>query len=449
MNFNNDQISELLKSDNLHFRKIACKTIVDNFEIYSDLFFDSVLFSECEELDELVVQRFVSLQSGFAAADAFDSDIKFQYFQNYAAEHALFLNKLETYCQKISDKEKINQFKINLLNLFKGLKPDLADVAEFDKETRSERQLMIFITGKCNLSCTYCFSDSLQSKEMSLSDFEDILQWARKNEVKRISLCGGEPTSHSKFNEILWLLQKQDFTTYFASNFTVDCTNVENFNAKIIDKIFIHLTEQVLENDWLKERMLANIEHAKKEQIELVFRTNIANEKPKIAEWFDVMEQTHISALNIALTFPAKSGKNQYVDIHSFQKFVPILTGIIEKAKQKNITLSFAKPVPLCLFDEQTNRYLLAFQNFSPLCSVYEENFTHNVCITPQKEINACLGVTSASLKFTENLAWREVENFCTAVIQPLFSKPLFDRCGECFLSTRKLCQGACLSYKK
>jgi len=315
-------------------------------------------------------------------------------------------------------------------------------------EPEEDRQLMIFITGNCNLSCAYCFSKELQPKEMPVDDFETILQWAKVNNVRTLSLCGGEPLLHSQFDELLGLVNKYDFTVYFASNMTVDCSMFGNFHKNIIDKIYIHVTDQTLENQRLKNQLFANIEYAKKQGIELFFRGNIYDENTKWEEWFQMMQEHQIPALNIALTFPVNNAGNQFVSHNDFSKFSPVIVDIIKKAEENTISLSFAKPLPLCIFDDNMSRFLLARENFQPLCNVYEQQYTHNICINNDMRFNPCLGITNETLPFTQQTAWEDIELFCSKAIKPLLSKPLYEKCNDCFLYARKLCQGACLSYK-
>ena len=454
MTFDSEQISELLKSDNLHFRKIAFKTIVDNFERYAGMFFD-IIANETgyDDLLQNASQRFPALNEGFEKPNPFFPKKNYQYFAECADEYALFINKCQEYCSKEVDEKKREEL-INRLSIsFSGLSADLSRLfPQYHVLNKSEgvvdKQLMIFITGKCNLNCPYCFSAELQPQEMSLTDFDGILQWAKRNQVTKISLCGGEPTIHSHFDKILQLIENHGFKTYFASNFTFDCTSLENFNSNVIDQVFIHLTGQTFENQHLMDQLHKNVEYAKKAKIELMCRTNIANENPPVTAWFHFLEETKIQNLNIALTFPTPKADNQFIDIRSFEQYHSIIEQIINKATERRVGVTFAKPIPLCIFDGTMIRYLFALQKLRPLCNIYEENYTRNLCITLKKEFHACLGVTSSSLKFRENMEWSEVENFCANVIRPLLSKPLWTKCNDCFLFDRKLCQGACLSYK-
>ena len=453
MTFDSEQISELLKSDNPHFKKIAAKTIVDRFDIFSRLFFDVFLNENNQDLILFARQRFPSLNEGFEQAEIFNTHKKYTVFAPCAEEHTLFLEKLSEYVAEIKTENQKIVFINRLAACFAGIVSDLQQ--NYSRhfscksiDTEEDKQLMIFITGNCNLSCTYCFSKDLQPKEMPVNDFEIILQWAKANNIKKLSLCGGEPLIYSQFDRLLALINKYDFTVYFASNMTVDCSKFEHFHKNSIEKIFIHLTDHTFENQQLKNQLFANIEYAEKQEIELAFRGNIYDENPKWEEWLQMMKNYQISALNIALTFPIKTGGNQFVSHDDFSTFAPVIVEIIKKAEENNISLSFAKPIPLCIFDDDMGRFIQARQNFQPLCNVYEQQYTRNICINNEMQFNPCLGITSETLPFTQQTVWEDIELFCSKTIKPLLSKPLYEKCNGCFLFDRKLCQGACLSYK-
>lgn len=454
MIFEWEQLRELLKSDNLHFRKIAHKSIVDDFYIYSDLFFDCLTQnSDNDDLIGYARQQFPMLNGGFAETVPCDFRKDYRYFAGLAAEYRLFLNKLDHYLNNLQRREDRQRLLAGLYQTFEGLRADLENRYSgygycLNRHDDDGRQLMVFITGRCNLQCPYCFSGELRPTEMSLSDFEEIVQWASANRVMRISLCGGEPTSHSRFDEILALIGSYGLKTYFASNFTIDCISLQHFNTGVIDKIYVHLTDEAIGNPELINGLYKNIRYAKKQGITLMFRTNITDKLPPVGQWFQIMKETDLPVLNIALTFPAQHLKNRFVGIHLFAEYTEMIKKMIEEAGKLKIALSFAKPIPLCIFDEQTQRYLLAHENFHPICGIHYRNYTNNVCISPEMDMHPCLGVTNKSLKFRQDRTWKEVENFCTDIIRPLIDKPLFDKCADCFLFDRKLCQGACLSYK-
>lgn len=453
MILDSQQIIELSRSGDDHFVRIAYKTVIDHFELYSYLFFDCIREGNHEYMLNYACQRFPSLTGGFGKAIFFDSKTEYTSFEEYASEHRLFLDKLDDYLNNEPDK-KIRQKLIGTLYMnFEGLRVDLEKynpslTDSHPVEYEPGKQLMVFITGKCNLNCAYCFSNDLAPKDMSLSAFEEIINWAVLNNISHIPLCGGEPTAHKNFNDLLLILKRNGCKTYFASNFTIDNASSDHFTKDVISKIFIHLTDSILDKPSLKDVLFRNIEYSKNQEIDLTIRTNITDNNPKIDEWFDIIKQTNIPYLNVALTFPARNANNKFIDADSFIEYAPIVRQLIKKSRENNVVLSFAKPIPLCVFDKDTQRFLLSGRRFHPICGVHYQKYTYNACITPEMNIHACLGLTGSSLKFEKRMSWGDLQEFCFNTIDSLLLKPLFPRCKACFLYDRRLCQGGCLSYK-
>jgi len=79
--------------------------------------------------------------------------------------------------------------------------------------------LSVDVTNACNLDCFHCLRDKLGSrKHLSLDLFKQILDQARDCGINYISLTGGEPTIHPKWNEFLNVLAEREFKFSIVSN---------------------------------------------------------------------------------------------------------------------------------------------------------------------------------------------------------------------------------------
>lgn len=81
------------------------------------------------------------------------------------------------------------------------------------------------ITNRCNLNCSTCYNRSglnKQTKELSIEQIEHILQVCSKYGATRFLFSGGEPSLHSRFHELLQLLDRYpQFSFGFVTNGTV------------------------------------------------------------------------------------------------------------------------------------------------------------------------------------------------------------------------------------
>jgi len=71
--------------------------------------------------------------------------------------------------------------------------------------------LDIYLTGKCNLKCGYCYGENTKYSHMSLEEYKKVLDFAVETKVKTIELCGGEPLISPYFRDIVSLTKEYKF----------------------------------------------------------------------------------------------------------------------------------------------------------------------------------------------------------------------------------------------
>lgn len=441
-----NEIFKLLKSTEIIYQRIGCDMIFGDFKANYNLFFNHVIEGGDIEkiLSDAADNKFFFLKRYCSDEILFDYNKKYALFDDVAEEHRLFLDCLNAYLKKIDNPI---EYCSKLLSIFPRLKPYLPHpLTAGIIEKRQKRQLMLFITGLCNLNCPYCFSENISRREMDFKKLEEIVGWCCNNDIRNISLCGGEPLMYSHFDKMLNLFCKDGIKIYFASNMTWEVSD-DCFNGDVISKIYAHITKTTLDNQKLKEIFFKNVSSAKKKGIEVLLRVNIYDGNKDAKRWIDIAKELNINKLNIALTFPTKERNNNFVDIGDISAYSDTLINFYELAKNENITLDIAKPLPLCCFDDDIARILLKECPGSTYCSIFENDCTYNVTITNDGYFNQCLGLTKKKMPFSKTMSWDEVVEFCSDV-KELINKPLMNKCSGCYLFDAKICQGSCLSYK-
>ena len=91
-------------------------------------------------------------------------------------------------------------------------------------------ELALFIRfANCNLRCSYC--DTKYSFEHPVyieESIEDLVNYAKKQNVKNITLTGGEPLIQEGINELIIALRKEGFRVEIETNGSVDIKNFYN-----------------------------------------------------------------------------------------------------------------------------------------------------------------------------------------------------------------------------
>lgn len=430
------------------FREIAATEIVRNFSNQAFLFFHLIQLSH-EPLCAIAKNLMPFLREGYGKPIL--QEKAYMFFQDMNVQYRLFFQKLNEYIEShIQEKQEL----VNLLIfLFGGIAEDLhekyGDIQKGAEEDAYHRQLMLFVTGHCNLHCTYCFSTNIEHCQIEKDSLKQIFAWANQQRVASITPCGGEPLMYQHFQMFLNLIERYGMTTYFATNFTIDISPLNHFSKNTIKGLYVHLTTEIFRNEQLMKILVNNIHITKQRGIELVGRGNITHDLNDIDQWLYFLHDMGIKRLHVALTIPSSFSTNEYIAPTEFAAYIPIITDLLVKASKQQIAIGFAKPIPICLFPKKTASLLMRTGYDIMNCDIYKDNYMHNVCISPSLVFTPCLGLNSPKIHFSPTLTWDAIADKYAQYVSTLLNTSTYDKCKSCFLWDRRLCQGVCLSYKE
>ncbi|MGM0582876.1 MAG: hypothetical protein ACQETL_19525, partial [Bacteroidota bacterium] len=246
----------------------------------------------------------------------------------------------------------------------------------------------------------------------------------------------------------LSMLENYGLTTYFASNLTKDISHVNENSIGVIQKVHFHLTNETILSNVMYDTVCKNVRFLQSKSIEVDLRCNIDNLDFDYSQYFEIAKSLSIYRLVIALTFPSDDETNTYIKSDSFQSYSDLLMEIIQCAQKQQIKITFAKPIPPCIFPDNYQDSFLNNDELFPICSCFQDNYSFNMCITPDLKMAPCMGLTKYRKEFLFEYTWNDITKYCEKHIKPLLNKQLFTHCDSCFLFDRKLCQGSCLSHK-
>lgn len=83
------------------------------------------------------------------------------------------------------------------------------------------KQIYIEITNKCNLRCSFCPNECLEKKEMSLDQFELIINMVRKYTETVCLHIQGEPLIHSNFKDVVRICYEHGLMINLTTNGTL------------------------------------------------------------------------------------------------------------------------------------------------------------------------------------------------------------------------------------
>lgn len=89
------------------------------------------------------------------------------------------------------------------------------------------KKIYVEITNKCNLNCSFCSVDNREKRELSLQEFDTILNKIRQYTNTIYLHIKGEPLLHTKFDKILEITKKYNLKVRITTNGTLLKTRLD------------------------------------------------------------------------------------------------------------------------------------------------------------------------------------------------------------------------------
>jgi MoaA/NifB/PqqE/SkfB family radical SAM enzyme len=296
----------------------------------------------------------------------------------------------------------------------------------------------------CNRSCSYCFAvndhEQHKQKEMSLEEFTSTLRWLKGSGMKEVRLLGGEPTLHSRFNEIVELVLDEGMNALIFSGGIIPARAMEVLIAAPANRLSL---------------LINVIRPGEEARLEKIQQQLFAQLGPKIIpginipvpgidlhfilDWFQSYNFQKTVRLGIA--HPIYRGNNQFLHPRHYREVGRRVTEFGEAAQARGIHLEFDCGWVPCMFPEGAMSKLNLTPNDVGLrCNPI-------VDILPGGDAISCFALANL-----EALSVREFQNVgelrqrFTVLQEPDRPLTLFRECDACAWRARGECSGGCLS---
>lgn len=179
------------------------------------------------------------------------------------------------------------------------------------------KKIYVEITNICNLKCPFCSIDDKKKKEMSLLEFDDVLNKINDYTDYLYLHVKGEPLLHSKFKDILNICSKYNKKVNITTNGTLLKKRIGDIVGSSVRQVNISLHSIV--GDYLND-ILNSSKVLSDNGIYVVFRFWVHNEKEQnsineILKFYDRLDlKNDIKENNIKI--------NEYVYINKDEEFI-------------------------------------------------------------------------------------------------------------------------------
>ena len=131
--------------------------------------------------------------------------------------------------------------------------------------------LMYRVTFRCNKHCYFCYNDAFEEKvnfdEIEKKDIDDLLSFIKKNNIKRVTITGGEPSVRSDLSEIIKQLTEITTVRVFTNGNLFDVYSIDEIVKFNINKIILTLYDEDIKGNAKFDNLLNKIVEVRKRGI--------------------------------------------------------------------------------------------------------------------------------------------------------------------------------------
>lgn len=179
------------------------------------------------------------------------------------------------------------------------------------------KKVYLEVTNRCNLSCDFCIQNKRVIKEISISEFQIVLEKLKPYTDYLYLHILGEPLIHSKIHELINLASKCFFVNITTNGYLIEkLEHHENIRQVNISLHSYSSKYHISLNDYL-EKIFHVVDKLIEHQTYVSLRLWVNNSNSK--EMIDYVEKRYDCKIDISKpSFKIKS----YLFIHKFHEFI-------------------------------------------------------------------------------------------------------------------------------
>jgi sulfatase maturation enzyme AslB (radical SAM superfamily) len=307
----------------------------------------------------------------------------------------------------------------------------------------------INLTTYCNLKCPYCFAKDLwrvagnriSDREMSIGNLKTTIRIIKKSGEKIFRMFGGEPTLHSRFEQVYGLITRSGLKIELYSNGIIDGKKVEFLGRqKNLRGICLNVQEPDDYTAKQREKLRATLSVLGR-SISLsfvIYRTDF-----DISFIRDLIKQFGLrKQVKISFATPCYEHENVSLDLADHRKVIRRFVSQSRQFKKDGICFYPDTCFLWCLFTKKQLDELYDNVRFKPA------NPCHPALeVVPNLSVFRCYGTASLSdpaLKITRFKDAEAIYDYFARREMHLKEVGIFDKCFKCKLKN-DTCGAGCL----
>lgn len=302
------------------------------------------------------------------------------------------------------------------------------------------RLINVSISYKCNKQCDFCYAKGLVNdyNDMTLKDFQTLLDWFKKFNIKNFNFIGGEPTYHPEIKKFIQISYDKGYEFNMLTNGIFDIEILRLLNKRT--RLIINYNYKDHYNSEEYKLLHQNLEYLKKNNYKFTIGILITNKYFDIEYFFKVIKKINPSSVKLDMVMPNSIDNNEHLNRYDYKEKRELLLKFVDKIKLLGIKVFSSRAMPYCIYNN-------VHKNSYYICGVGKRA----VLINPDLTIFPCVSLFIKGPKITSinKDPVKFIRNYYKKDISTLKWKSfLFKECKNCIWRIRRKCQGGCLTHK-
>lgn len=303
----------------------------------------------------------------------------------------------------------------------------------------------IFVTYRCNLSCSYCFAKELYSEypaDLDEEKFSRLLEWMQDVSLPAAAFIGGEPTQHPDLPDMVRRTAESGISTVLFTNGI--------FPGELLDELLPHVSNFVVNYndpsmyaDRQAQRLHSNLERIAASDARLTFSKNFSSRYTEYDYLLEGAEKYGVSSIRYDISRPSISGTNDHFTDDDTRTVISHIVRFVKACEERSIKTGLDCSVRLCDLKVEDRNYLeRVSMKFSGVCHP-------SIDVHPDLSASYCLPMRDVSVPdvtefaSSDALMWHFAER-----VRPIRQANVSSDCLDCKDFMRR-CQGGCMALRR
>lgn len=303
----------------------------------------------------------------------------------------------------------------------------------------------IFVTYRCNLSCSYCFAKELHSEypeDLSEAKFTRLLAWMRNSHMPSVAFIGGEPTLHPGLPDMVQRAAESGMSVVLFTNGICSTDLVERLLPHVSNFV-VNYNEPSLYTKAQEERLHENLAKIASSDARLTFSKNFSSSYSEYDYLLEGAARYGVQSIRYDISRPSASAANDHFLDDDVRRVVSHIVGFVKQAEAQGVRTGLDCSVRLCDLKTEDRNYLeRVSMKFSGVCHPsidIHPDLSASYCL-PMRDVNVPDVTEFPSL---ESLMWHFAD-----LVRPIRQGNVSTECLDCKDFMRR-CQGGCIALRR